>query len=311
MDVANTGGRAARAGPFSSAWVARGRLVLAVALVWGALHFVIDRTVLAQGLDRPVVILASESGLSAAAAVAVLLWIGAYVGGLVAGVREGARALFIVGLGLALWAVGGGTMDDWLLRQNQLVAGPSAAAYRPLLGEYVYLAIVFTGVAALGGLAALGRRAADRRNLRLSLRRTFAVASDSPSWREGVFALVATTVIGGFLVFVLSGPRVSHTYRGQVYFAVGVGFILAVLAARRITGVQHPLWYWPAPFIVGIVGVLLAIAKPALPQPFQHLDMIPPWALVRPLPVEMVGVGLAAITWTLRTTSRLSGEEAG
>lgn len=304
MSVANTTDGALLASP----WVTRLRLVLAIGLVWAGLHFVIDQTVLARGLDRPVVIAASGSGLSAALAVALLLWLGAVVGTLLAGIRDTTRILFVIGVALALWAAGDGTMDDWLLLQNQLVEGPRGAPYWPLLGEYVYLAVVIAGAATLGGWTLLGQRASDAVARRAALRQTFALESGGTSWREGIFALLVTAVVAGFLMFILFGPREGHTRRGQVYFAVAVAFILGVMAAQRLTRVHHPLWYWPAPFVVGIVGVLLAALKPALPQPYQHLDVIPAWGLVRALPVEMVGVGVAAVIWTLRTTSRLSGE---
>ena len=307
MSAVNTGDVAVGASTFSSVWISRGRFVLAVALVWSGLHLVVDRTVLMPGLDRPVVVVASESGLSGALVVAVVLWVGAYVGALLAGVRDGSRVLLMVGLALALWATGGGTMDDWLLLNNQLAQGPRAAPYWALLGEYLYLGVVIVGVIALGNIAALGRRALDPEARRLRLRRIIAVGGDSPPWRDGVFALLVTTLAGALLLFLLSGPREAHTWRGQVYFAVGVGFILAVLAAQRVTRVRHLIWYCPAPFIVGLIGAVRASLSPGLPPPFDHLDMIPPWALVRPLPVEMVGVGLLAITWTLRTTGHLSG----
>ncbi|HUU98843.1 MAG TPA: hypothetical protein VM487_24185 [Phycisphaerae bacterium] len=304
MSVANTTDGAVPASP----WVAGVRLLLAIGLVWAGLHFVIDQTVLARGLQRPVVILASGSGLLAALAVAVVLWVGAVVGTLLAGARENTRTLFVIGVALALWAAGDGTMDDWLLLQNQLVQDPRGAPYWPLLGEYVYLGVVIAGVAALGSWSLLGQRVSDAAARRAALRRTFALDAGGTGWREGVTALLVTAVVAGVLMLVLFGPREGHTRRGQVYFAVAVAFILGVMAARRLTRVHHPLWYWLAPFVVGIVGVLLAAFKPALPQPHHHLDMIPAWGLVRPLPVEMVGVGVATIIWTLRTTSRLSGE---
>lgn len=304
MSVAKTSNGAVPASP----WVAGARLVLAIALVWAGLHFVIDQTVLARGLQRPVVILASGSGLLAALAVGVVLWVGAVVGTLLAGVRENTRTLFVIGVALALWAAGDGTMDDWLLLQNQLVQDPRGAPYWPLLGEYVYLGVVIAGVAALGSWSLLGQRVSDAAARRAALRRTFALDAGGTNWREGVSALLVTAVVAGVLMCVLFGPREGHTRRGQVYFAVALAFILGVMAARRLTRVRHPLWYWPAPFVVGIVGILLAAFRPALPQPHHHLDMIPAWGLVRPLPVEMVGVGVATIIWTLRTTSRLSGE---
>ena len=116
-------------------------------------------------------------------------------------------------------------------------------------------------------------------------------------------------LIAAVLVLILVGPRVGHTYRGQVYFAVAVGFIVAVLVARRVTGVRGIIWYLPGPLLVGLLGVLLAAWRPGLGAGYEHINVIPAWGLVRPLPVEMVGVGLVAILLTLRAATRLSSEQ--
>ena len=108
---------------------------------------------------------------------------------------------------------------------------------------------------------------------------------------------------------ILSGPRVGHTYRGQVYFAVALAFVIAVLVARRVTGARGIIWYLPGPLVVGIVGVLLAAVRPGLGAGYESINIIPAWGLVRPLPIEMVSVGVAAILLTLRAATRLSSEE--
>ena len=114
-------------------WPGKLRLVVAVALVWAGLHYVVDTTVLSRGLDRPIVVLVGAgagSGIVAAVAVLVLLLAGAFVGTLVCGRRDATQGLLVVGLALAWWAFHGGTMDDWLKMRNQAAGPPTGACNR-------------------------------------------------------------------------------------------------------------------------------------------------------------------------------------
>lgn len=274
-----------------SAWPGKLCLTASVALLWAGLHFVVDTTVLSRGLDRPVGVLIGDGGIVAAVAVLVLLIVGALIGTWLCGRREGGQGLLVVGFALALWAFHGGTMDEWLKMKNTTAGPPSGAAYAPLLAEYVYWAVVVAAVFALTG------------------RRGRSTGKKSFNLRDRITALIVTSAVAAILMLILTGPRIGHTYRGQVFFAVAVAFILAVMIARRVTGVRSFNWYIPGPLIVGIIGVLLAASKPGLGTAYANINVIPAWGLVRPLPIEMVGVGLVAILLTLRTANRLSSEE--
>ena len=113
--------------------------------------------------------------------------------------------------------------------------------------------------------------------------------------------MLITIVVAGVLLFFLTGPALATTLRGQVYFAVGVAFLAAVYVARHLTKVEDSAWYWPAPVLVGVLGVLVAGLNPALmlPDAYQHLNTIPAWGLARALPIEMVGLGLVGTLWML------------
>lgn len=289
-----------------SVWVRRIGLAALIALFWAVLHYGVDGTVLARGLDRPVVVLAGDGGILAGVVVLVVLAIGGLLGMLLTrGVGE-APGLFAVSLALALWAWHGGTMDEWLKLSNPVPGPPTGAAYRPLLAEYVYWAVVLAAVLgvtqwwmrASGG----GKRAGGRE-------RSASAVGMSGQLGGGIFALLVTAAVAAALLFVLAGPRVGHTHRGQVYFAVAASFIIGVVVARRVVTVRGYIWYLPAPLIVGIAGVLLAMAKPALGAGYENINIIPAWGLVRPLPIEMVSVGLLAVLLTCRTAKRLSSEE--
>lgn len=293
-----------------SAWLGRLRLAAAVALVWAALHYVADATVLARGLDRPVTIVIGQGGFAAAivgaVVVLVLLLVGALVGELLCGRRDGAQGLLVVGLALALWAWRGGTIDDWLIMKNQTAGPPAAAAYWPLLAEYAYWIVVVAAVFALTGWRA---RVSDRAEPGTDRRKAGGLDTSPAGLRDGITALVVTVAVAATLVLILTGPRVGHTYRGQVYFAVAVAFIVGVLAGRRVSGARSFVWYVPGPLMVGIAGVLLATWKPGLGPAYENINVIPAWGLVRPLPIEMVSVGLVATLLTLRAAKRLSSGE--
>ena len=274
-----------------SAWPGRLYLAAAVALLWAGLHYVVDATVLPRGLERPVCVFVGDGGIVPAVVVLVLLTIGALIGAWLCGRWADTQGLLVVGFALALWATHGGTMDEWLKMKNPIPGPPSAAAYAPLLAEYLYWAVVVAAVYALTG------------------RRGPTAHKSSANLRDGITALIVTAAVAAVLILILSGPRIAHTYRGQVYFAVAVSFILAVIVARRVTGARGLLWYLPGPLIVGIVGVLLAVSRPGLGAAYANINVIPAWGLVRPLPIEMVGVGLVAILLTLGTANRLSSKE--
>jgi hypothetical protein len=290
--------------PRRSTWTSRLCLAVAVALLWAALHFVADATVLSRGLSRPVCVLVGDGGIVAAVTVLVMAAGGALIGMLLCGRRDGAQGLLVAGLGLALWAFHGGTMDDWLKLRNTTAGPPEGAAYVPLVAEYVYWAVV---VAAVFLLTSWQGRSADdaERPQRESKKPTRATTT---ALRDGIIALIVTTAAAAILMLILTGPRVGHTYRGQVYFAVAVAFVLGTLAARRVTGTRSFVWYLPAPLIVGVIGIWVAAVRPALGPAYTYINVVPAWGLARPLPIEMVSVGLVAIILTLRAANRLSSE---
>jgi hypothetical protein len=291
--------------PRRSSWAGKLCLAAAIGVLWAGLHFVADATVLSRGLDRPVCVLVGDGGIIAGLTVLVLVGVGALLGTLLCGRREGAQGLLVAGVGLALWASQGGTMDDWLKMRNTIAGPPDGAAYLPLLAEHVYWALVVGAVFLLTRWRRLsaGGSAASAGSARVP-RRTTGVAL-----RDGLLALIITAAAAAVMMLVLTGPRAGHTYRGQVYFAVAVAFALGALAARRVTGARGFSWYLSAPLIVGFIGVAVAAARPALGGAYANINVIPAWGLVRPLPIEMVSVGLVAIILTLRAANRLSSEE--
>jgi hypothetical protein len=120
-------------------------------------------------------------------------------------------------------------------------------------------------------------------------------------------------LVAAVAIVVLTGSRMGATRHLQVYFAVGVGCVAGVFVTGKILPVRNPIWFWPMPLLLGVVGLVVAGVNPAvmLPAGHTHLDTIPAWGLVRPLPVEMTGVGVLAVLWMMGGEAHTEQDDAG
>jgi hypothetical protein len=287
-------------------WWRRARYVLAIALLWAGLHFIVGGVALPRGVDRALTL----SPLAGLLLIGVL-WGGALVITIVVRLHDLRHLLIVIGLALALWAAEGGrrggTMDDWLIQCNLLPGTPTSAPYWSLLGDYVYLLVGVAGVCAIRSRTAGGQTSTN--TVSGGLRQAFGLTAPPDQRRAGLLALLITTAVAGVAVFILAGPALGATYRGQVYFAVALGTFAGVFVAHRTVKVDDPVWYWPAPLLLGIIGLLVAALKPGLMLPADcQLNSIPAWGLSRALPIEMVGVGLVGTLWTLRPAATTSDD---
>ncbi len=287
-------------------WLGRVRFVLAVALVWGVLQFVGSGLLLPRGIDQPIVLVAARGGAIGGLALIGVLWGGAALASVALGSADARKTLMALGLGTAIWAWAGadtGTMDDWLRSHHPQPTNPTGQPYWLLVGDYLLLLLGVVGSLLLARLVG-GRQAPLPQAAALSETRSERLLGTRLASRdlgEGVVALLVTAGAAGVLMFFLHGYATGQTLRGQVYFAVAVGFIGGVYAARRVARSEGLLWFALAPLLVGLLGVVVAGIKPGLiiPARYQHLDTIPAWGLARPLPIEMVSVGLVVTMWML------------
>lgn len=297
----------------TTTWLRRLRAIIAIAAVWALLHFG-GGLILPGGLDRPLVLGGTgASGPLTGLGVVVLIWIAAALATLIIWTGDLRQPLVCLGLALALWAAEGGqktrTMSDWLILQNETPGPPTGGPYWRLLIDYLYLALAVVGAAAVGALLRPQVGTSTATTDRLS--RGLGLGNGRTEGRAGAAALLITLVIAGIGLLILTGPVVGQTYRGQVYFAVGVGFLVGAFAATRLTKVQNPIWYWPAPLILGVIGLVVAGIWPAvlLPDEYKQSDTIPAWGPARPLPIELVGVGLVAVLAPLHPAQAVVKQE--
>jgi hypothetical protein len=280
-------------------WVARVRFGLAVALGWGVLHVVGTLLLLPAGIDRPFVLVTMQPPVLGGLLFVLAIWVTTALTTLVTGADTVRTPLLALGIALALWCFEGGqsagTIDSWLLRCNPQPGGPSGGPYWLLLGDYLFLIPAVVGAYLLASHL-VGQPAGPRH-----WRQQLGLDRSAAERRDGLVALGSTALVAAIAIFFLSGPPDAQTWRGQVYFAVGLGIVAGMYAARQLVPTRDALWFWPVPLVLGVVGLLVAAVQPtlAIPPECDHLDIIPAWGLARPLPVEIVGIGLAVSMWML------------
>ena len=270
----------------ASKWIERIVFVLITAGTWAALHYLAG-TFLPRGLDRPLVLATSPvAGLLTAA---ILVVSGVLTHKLCGGFSV-RKPLMILGLSLGLWAAEGGrtggTVDAWLISRHAEPGPPTGGPYWLLLVDYIYL------LAGIGGVVFLTRR-------REACARPAGAMPSTRTQSNGWLATLLTVAVGGIAMAILTCRVLGQTLLGQVYFAAGVGLLFGAYVASHVIKTHDVRWYWPAPFVLGILGLIVAALRPdlLLPADYRHLNTIPAWGLARALPIEMVGAGLVGVLW--------------
>lgn len=283
--------------PRAPSLVERARIVAAALLVCAGMWGLSSISGWLAGWKRPPVLLAHGAVLSTIGVLVISL-IGIAVGRFVAGRRDLSSLLAVVGLGLLFFSMPAGSMQDWLMLAHSGAAPPTGAAYVALLADYAALLLI-----PLLAFAVFHERQADV-GVGAALAAAMGLTRSQVERNKGYLALLCCVAVATILLVLLSGPRTEHVRGGQVYFSVALAMVGGIYAAHQLTGVGDFCFYWPAPFLVGVVGVAFAAIWPALPAPYAHLNNIPAWGPARALPIEMIGMGLFAVHWTVRNIAR-------
>ncbi|RMF84362.1 MAG: hypothetical protein D6744_03235, partial [Planctomycetota bacterium] len=222
-----------------------------------------------------------------------------WVGGLIAGSRDGSGPLWAACGGLAIWGFFGGTMDDYLTLWHERPGPGTAAPYAALLADYAAMAVLCALLAWLGGFCGeLEARPRDASSV-------FGLRQNAAEVRAGVVTLLAGTAACALVVFLTAGPPYDRTLAGQAYFGAALGAFAAVYVGRQVGRARHVVWYWSMPILTGVVGLLLACWRPTLPAPHDQINNIPVmWGLARALPAQMVAVGVLIVLMNVRLVQR-------
>lgn len=286
--------------PTAVRWLRRARFAILVALIWAGLRYLAMPLGVGGGARQPLVLTGTARALLDVPIFLLICAAGAYLSARVLRPRDIYGAVLPALIALVVWPCTTGTMDDWLKFHNESVSQSPAGAYWRLLADYVVLllAVALMFIAARAGLERGGLAAAVRGGLPIQL-------ATAPAGLPAALVLGAAAWV---LLLILTGPRTGWTYRGQVYFALFAAFGLGLYLSRQVLRSGAPGWYLLAPFAVGVGGLVYAALNPRLPAPYQHLNIIPANGVARALPLEMVAVGLATITWSLHASTAQRSE---
>jgi len=242
--------------------------------------------------------------------VVVLVVVSAIVGTVVAGPRWPEGGVCAAAVGLAGLALKGGSMQMVLAYRT----AADAASRRALMVTMELDLVLWAGVLLAAWLAGCAtwrwlwpeeacrrmRAAAGQRGPASGPR-----SSQTPrleATEAGWLALIVTTVVALFVIWMtIARTPVAVIARGQVFASVAAGLYLGALAARYFTGVTRSFWYALSPVAVGLVGYLMGYVQANMAwakgpwAAYALLATTPPHALVRPLPIEYVAVGLAGV----------------
>lgn len=214
--------------------------------------------------------------------VAVTLLAGALVASLIAGVVHFESGLFCASIGLAALSVRGGPMRYVLMYSS------GASVY----GRLVIETLLLLGCVCLGWYALLTLK-------EKGLLKGEPLREDDPDAlpAQGLMALGAQVILMMLLMALLA----QTDAKAQVIWSVAISATVSAIAAHSLFPARPSIWFWSAPFIVAIVGYVLALFGGPPGVAGMPSGAFP--ALARPLPLDYAGVGTAGALlgyWTSR-----------
>lgn len=237
-------------------------------------------------------------------ALLVLTAVAGVIGTVIAPRRLAEGGVFAAAIGLAGMALKGGSMQSVL----GYMAAPDPGSRRALMATLAFDTLLWTATLTAAWMAvALVRRWlwADE-ELYYPLpgapaSTAPAPATAKPAAASGWPALVITGLIAVFFIWLtIARTPVATIARGQVYASIATGFYLGAMAARYFATVTRAHWYLLAVPAVALLGYLIGYlnsgmgwAEGSAYQPYISLATTPPHALVRPLPIEYLALGVA------------------
>ncbi len=254
-------------------------------------------------------------------ALTVLTVVTALAGMIIAGKRLPEGGVFAACVGLVGLELRGGSMQQLLT----YVGTNQAAGRRALMINLGIDALLWAGVIAVAWVAvAMAHRwlwpPGEEPEPGEAVPRPSARAALAASWKLGWQGLVVTTVVGALVVWLtVERNREAVVMRGQVIASVAAALYLGAMAARYFTHSPDIRWCALAALLVALIAYLLGYLNADLGwaregrQLYAELPGTPPHALVRPLPVEYLAVGVAAALagyWGGQRVEHLAEQEA-
>jgi hypothetical protein len=247
-------------------------------------------------------------------AVAVLCAVAGIIGTVISGPRLPEAGLFAASIALAALSLHGGSMFDLMANKGATSQATRQAFMRAMAIDCaLWAAIMFVTWIAVSWAyrwvwtdSSAATPDAAQPPVSSAGKPTRMQKEGTPTRRAawtGWSALIVTGVIGAFVVWISSGREpVAPVHRGQTIAAVAGGLYLGAMGGRYFTGIRDVRWYLLAVPAVGmlawLVGYLSADMKWAQGTEWQYyiaLATTPTHDLARPLPIEYIAVGTAAV----------------
>lgn len=219
----------------------------------------------------------------------------------VTGRRLPEAGLFATAVGIAVLALRGGSMQSFLAYLAADGTGDRQSlmftlALDGLLWSGMIAACWFTTLWVQRWLIGDAVEPEDR-----SESKVLPESSVSPKWRW--IPVLATAFIACLLIWqTIARTDVATIARGQVVASIAGGLFLGSMLVRSSLNLHDIRWYLLAVPVVLLVGYSLgylnadlAWASESALAPYAELATTAPHALARPLPVEYVAVGTAAV----------------
>ncbi len=230
---------------------------------------------------------------------ALVLIIGFYVSivlsSAVAGSVRRDAGLAASGLGLAIWALRGGTL------QSVLHQWPAASIYLSMFFELLFYLALFAGGSRLLDIFEKSRRL--RPDALID-----GVAGQMDCVNTRLLAMATQIVVtAAVLALFCQSDSIKQTLA-----CVALAGWCGAAAAHSLFTVSGAIWYWPGTLVVGMIGYLLAYMNPdGLAVGEIHGTLA---GLARPLPLHYAAMGPAAAMagyWMSRRWQRARIAEVG
>jgi hypothetical protein len=210
----------------------------------------------------------------------VLLVICTKLGDWIVGTRWPLGGLFAACVGLAVWAIRGGTMQSVLFRTDSTGGGSG-----------IFLRLVVELIVLYAAIACLWNALWQRQTRRNAIAGAISIAAKGKidEGRSTGAALLAQCGLTALVVFLV---LVETSVKKQVMVGVFLGGLAGTAVAETFFATRQAWrWYWIGPLIAGLVGYLAAYVQPA-GMSFGHLTgALAP--LARALPLDYASLGCA------------------
>ncbi len=243
--------------------------------------------------------------------VGLLTAVSAAVGTAIAGRRLPEAGLFAAGVGLTGLALHGGSMQVLLQYYPADSEATRSALMRQLVLDSLLWAAILLGAwfvswtvwrwlwsASFMEDAASNGESAPKNSGSSAGKSAIQPIDHASPWSGWPALLVTAMVASIFIWLTIALTPVANIARGQVIASVAGGLFFGAMTARYFTGINHSHWYVLAALAVALIGYLLGYlrADMAWATNYKYIAQIPstpPHELVRPLPIEYLGAGVA------------------